>query len=109
MPETSDSGDIVKFSRLYEIPTPDQIKNKLDMNNYPATAGGSQEIIANTYSKLEMTDLQPGVIYAFFIIVESEMSGYPIYTNKDDTLQFVIKTLSKIEILNFRCRWRSFF
>ena len=48
---TNLTADIVSFDRMYQLPSPEQVKMGLDMNNYKAWTSGKSELKANERSE----------------------------------------------------------
>jgi hypothetical protein len=93
IPETNLEADIVKFTRLYQLPTAAQLEAGLDMNNYKPLKSGSKDLKANEYADLVIEGLQQDTVYVIFASLSKNDGGSMRYSLKEETMQIVIKTL----------------
>lgn len=106
MPETSLEADIVKFTRLYQLPTAAQLEAGLDMNNYKPLKAGSKDLKAHEYADLVIDDLKQDTVYVIFASLSKVDNGSRRFSLKEETIQIVIKTLcrySLMQCLGNRC------
>lgn len=103
MPLSSDKQDIVAFNRLYQLPTPHQVKVGIDMNNFKVVTSGSLAISKDTYTSLQVKGLTSNSTFAFFAVLNTikNVDGvdHQIYSLKEETVQMVVKTLSRISLI----------
>lgn len=99
IPSTNHTGDIVAFDRMFQLPSPEQIKLGLDMNNFKPWAAGKLDLKANEYSKLVVDGLSENSTYAIFAALHTTSAGMDIYSLKTETVQLVVKTLSRPPLL----------
>lgn len=96
LPESKEPKDIVKFTRLFELPTAEQVKAGLDMNNYKAEIVGSVDALgADTYTDFNITGLNPETTYVAFFALEAQMNGVNAMSDKNSTIALTFTTLSK--------------
>lgn len=100
MPISSNQEDIVAFNRLYQLPSPDQIKKGVDMNNFKVVSAGKVQVSAHAYASVEVTGLKTNSTYAFFAALnaqkESNGKKHELFSLKNETIQVVVKTLSSL-------------
>lgn len=97
MPFSSSEADIVKFERMYQLPSPEQVKMGLDMNNFKPWASGNVAVKADQYTAIEIKGLRENSTYAVFAILHTTKNDMDIYSLKNETVQMVIQTLSKFK------------
>ena len=84
----------MKFTRLYELPTAEQIMEGRDMNNFKAAVVGTKDLSGqDSYSSLQILDLKPKTVYAIFFSLSIEQDGFTLTSLKDDTVAMIIETL----------------
>ena len=96
MPFSNSESDIVAFSRMYQLPSPEQIKLGLDMNNFKPLAAGKVDAKAHEYSALEITGLNANSTYAIFVALHTQKDGEDLFSLKDETAQIVVQTLGTL-------------
>lgn len=94
--KTYEQADIINFTRLYELPTAEQIIAGLDMNNYEAPIKGNITLDeADTYSELQISGLSPRGTYAIFFALHSTSESFTLTSQKNETVQLLVKMPSK--------------
>jgi hypothetical protein len=97
MPFTNKVEDIVLFNRLYQLPSPLQVMNGLDMNNYKVYASGKQSMRAHEYSSVTVSGVTTNTVFAMFAVLHSKDGDDDIFSLKEETVQLVVKTLSRLQ------------
>lgn len=89
-------ADIVAFDRMYQLPSPEQVVQGLDMNNFKPWTSGSMVLKAHEYNKLVINKLSENSTYAIFAVLSTSKDGMDIYSLKEETVQMVVKTLGTL-------------
>lgn len=87
---------------MYQLPSPEQLKQGLDMNNFKPWASGKIDLKANEYAKLVIDKLTENSTYVVFAALHTTLNGTGIYSLKEETFQAVVKTLSSLYSLRQR-------
>ena len=95
MPFSTSDADIVYFDRMYQLPSPEQIKLGLDMNNFLSVQSGNKSVKANEYNSISIGGLTANSTYVIFATLSTNQNGMDIYSLKDEIAQMVVQTLSK--------------
>jgi hypothetical protein len=95
MPYSTAEADIVSFVRMYQLPSPEQVRMGLDMNNFKPVASGHLDVKAHEYSAIEIKGLADNSTYAVFAVLYTSKNDMDIYSLKNETAQMVVKTLSR--------------
>ena len=98
IPATNLTADVVAFDRMYQLPSPEQVKLGLDMNNFKPWAAGKMDLKAHEYASLVVDKLIENSTYAIFATLHATKDGMDIYSLKEETVQLVVKTLSKLAL-----------
>jgi hypothetical protein len=107
IPSTNLTADIVSFDRMYQLPSPEQVRSGLDMNNFKPWSKGKADLKAHEYASVTVDGLSENSTYAVFAVLSTTKDGLDIYSLKEETVQLVIKTLSKICLMQIRASPRS--
>ena len=95
MPFTTLNQDIVLFDRLYQLPSPLQVKNGLDMNNFKPFSSGQVSVKANQYVSVTVSGVSTNTTFAMFAVLYTKDGNDDLFSLKEETVQLVVQTLRR--------------
>ena len=95
MPFTTLNQDIVLFDRLYQLPSPLQVKNGVDMNNFKPFSSGQVSVKANQYVSVTVSGVSTNTTFAMFAVLYTKDGNDDLFSLKEETVQLVVQTLRR--------------